>query len=147
MCSENENFFFLIYFFFLLMWLMFFWCGNGTWAAPSPQITLERVRFCCLSKSQGVSSQSCALAVLQLMPGSASICNRGASGNGCGRRPQAFVFVAGYSWNQIIEWLGLGETSRIIKFQPPCHKQGCQLLGQVLDQITPGPIQPDLKYL
>jgi len=42
--------------------------------------------------------------------------------------------------NRIIEWLGLERTSRIIKFQPPCHWQGCQLLDQVLQQIAQGPI-------
>ena len=40
-----------------------------------------------------------------------------------------------------------GMTSRIIKFQPPCHRQGYQLLDQVLDQISQGPIQPGLKHL
>lgn len=33
--------------------------------------------------------------------------------------------------HRITEQLGLEETSKIIKYQPPCHKQGCQPLGQV----------------
>ena len=45
-----------------------------------------------------------------------------------------------------MEWLGLEGTSRIIKLQSPSHRQGCQLLDQVLDQIPQGPIQPGLKY-
>ena len=49
--------------------------------------------------------------------------------------------------HRITEWLGLEGTSRIIKFQPLCHRQGCQLLDQVLDQIVQGPIQPGLKHL
>lgn len=31
----------------------------------------------------------------------------------------------------IIEWLGLEEMSKIIKFQPPCSRQGCQLLDHL----------------
>jgi len=48
---------------------------------------------------------------------------------------------------RITEWLGLEGTSRIIKFQHPFHRQGGQLLAQVLDQIAQGPIQPRLKHL
>jgi len=32
-------------------------------------------------------------------------------------------------------------------FQRPCHRQGCQPLNQVLDQIAQVPIQPGLKHL
>jgi len=51
-----------------------------------------------------------------------------------------------------MEWLGLEETSRIIKFQiikfqPSCHRQGYQLVDQVLDQIAQGPVQPGLENL
>jgi len=46
-----------------------------------------------------------------------------------------------------IEWLGLEGTSWITKFQPPSHRQGCQPLDQVLDQIAQGLIQPGLKHL
>ena len=46
-----------------------------------------------------------------------------------------------------MEWLGLEGTLRIITFQPPCHRQSCQLLDQVLDQIAQGPIEPCLKHL
>ena len=49
--------------------------------------------------------------------------------------------------HRIIKWLGLEEISRIIKFQPLCHRQGCQPLDQVLDQIAQSPIQPGLKHL
>ena len=45
---------------------------------------------------------------------------------------------------RIIEWLGLEEASRIIKFQPSCHRKGCQLLDQVLDKIAQGAIQSGL---
>jgi len=38
-------------------------------------------------------------------------------------------------------------TTRIIKFQPPCHRQGCQPLYHVLGQIAQGPIQSGLKHL
>ena len=46
-----------------------------------------------------------------------------------------------------MEWLGLEETSRINKIQLPCHRQGCQALDQVLDQIAQGPDRPSLKHL
>jgi len=45
----------------------------------------------------------------------------------------------------VIEWTGLEGTSRLIKFQLPCHSQGWQLLDPVLDQIAQRPIKPDLK--
>lgn len=32
---------------------------------------------------------------------------------------------------RITEWLGLKATSKIIKFQRHCHRQGCQLLGHL----------------
>ena len=41
--------------------------------------------------------------------------------------------------HRLIEWLGLEGTSRIIRFQPPCHRQGWQPLDQVLDQAAQGP--------
>jgi len=44
-----------------------------------------------------------------------------------------------------IEWLGLERTSRT-QFQPPCHRQSCQLLDLVLDQVEQGPIQPGLEH-
>ena len=46
-----------------------------------------------------------------------------------------------------VECLELEGTSRIIRFQPPSHRQSCQLLDQVLDQIARDPIQPGLKHL
>ena len=41
---------------------------------------------------------------------------------------------------------GVEGTSRN-KFQLPYHRQGCQLLDQILDPIVQGPIQPGLKHL
>jgi len=38
-------------------------------------------------------------------------------------------------------------TSRIIKFQPPCHRQDHQPPDMVLDQVAQGPIQPGFKLL
>jgi len=46
---------------------------------------------------------------------------------------------------RIIEWLE--RTSRIIKLQPPCHRQGHQPPDLVLDSIAQGPIQPCLRHL
>jgi len=46
-----------------------------------------------------------------------------------------------------MEWLRLEGTSRIIKFQPPCHRQGHQPPCLILDQAAQGPIQPGLEYL
>jgi len=46
-----------------------------------------------------------------------------------------------------MEWLRLEETSRIIKFHLPCHRQDCQPLDQVLDQIAHSPIQVGLNHL
>jgi len=37
-----------------------------------------------------------------------------------------------------IKWLGLEGTTRIIKFQTLCHRESCQLLDKVLDQIAQG---------
>ena len=44
--------------------------------------------------------------------------------------------------HRIIEWLGLEGTSRIIKLQPLCHRQGHQPPYLILDQAAQGPIQP-----
>jgi len=44
---------------------------------------------------------------------------------------------------RIKEWLGLKETPRIIKFQPPCH----QPPYLILVQAAQGSIQPGLEYL
>ena len=46
--------------------------------------------------------------------------------------------------HRIIERLGL---ERIINFQPPCFRQGCQPLDQALDQIAQGLVQPGLEHL
>ena len=54
---------------------------------------------------------------------------------------------ASLPFHRIIEWLGLKGTSRINKFQPPSHRQGYQLIDQVLDQAAQGPRQPGLEYL
>ena len=42
-------------------------------------------------------------------------------------------------FHRIIEGLGLEETSRIIKFQTPCRRQGCLLLDRVNRSDCPGP--------
>jgi len=42
----------------------------------------------------------------------------------------------------IVEWLGLEGTSRIIKLQPPPHRQGQQSPYLILDQAAQGSIQP-----
>ena len=47
----------------------------------------------------------------------------------------------------IIEWLGLEGTSRIIKLQPPCHRQGHQHLYVILDQAAQCPIQPGVEHV
>ena len=49
--------------------------------------------------------------------------------------------------HRVIEWIGLEGTSSITKFQLPCHRQGCQLLDHIVDQVAQGPIQPGLKHL
>jgi len=49
--------------------------------------------------------------------------------------------------HKIIEWLGLEGTSRIIKLQPLCCVQGCQLSHLILDQAAQGPIQPGREHL
>jgi len=49
--------------------------------------------------------------------------------------------------HRIIEWLGLEGTSRIIKFQLPCLRQGHQPLHLVQNQVAQGPIQPGLENL
>ena len=49
--------------------------------------------------------------------------------------------------HRIIEQLGFEGAARSITFQPLCHRQGCQLLYQVLDQTAQGPIQPGLNHL
>jgi len=43
--------------------------------------------------------------------------------------------------HRIIEQLGLEGTPRMIKLQPPCHRQGHQPPELVLDQVAQGPIQ------
>ena len=48
--------------------------------------------------------------------------------------------------HRIIEWLGVEGTSRIIKFQLPCHRQGWKPLDQELDQVAQSPIQPGIKH-
>jgi len=47
------------------------------------------------------------------------------------------------SRHRIIEFYGLGGTSRIIKLQAPCHMQGHQTPHLLLDQAVQGPIQGD----
>lgn len=42
-------------------------------------------------------------------------------------------------------WIGR-DLKDLFKFQPPCQRQGCQLLDQVLDQIAQGHIQSGLKH-
>ena len=52
--------------------------------------------------------------------------------------------------DRITEWLVLEGTSRIMKLQPPRHKQGHQPLHLIPDQTTfnaQGPIQPDVEHL
>lgn len=48
--------------------------------------------------------------------------------------------------HRITEWLGLEETSSIIKFQSPFQRQGCQMVHQVLDQAAQD-IKPRLEQL
>ena len=43
--------------------------------------------------------------------------------------------------------LGLEGTSRIIKLQPLCHRQGCQLPYLILDQAAQDLIQPAFEDL
>jgi len=48
----------------------------------------------------------------------------------------------------MIEWLGLEETPKIIKFQPPCHRQSHQPPHlMVLDQVAQGSIQSGPEHL
>ena len=47
---------------------------------------------------------------------------------------------------RIIEWLGLEETSSIIKLQPPGRRQGHQSPYLILDQTAQGPIQPGVPW-
>jgi len=49
--------------------------------------------------------------------------------------------------HRIIEWPGLEGTSRIIKLQPLCHRQGHQPPHLILGQAAQGPIQPGLEHL
>ena len=49
--------------------------------------------------------------------------------------------------HRIREWLGLEGTSRNIKFQPLCHRQGHQPPDLGLDHVAQGPIQPGLEHL
>ena len=50
-------------------------------------------------------------------------------------------------FHRIVQWLGMEEALRIIKFQLLGHRQICQLLDQELDQAANGPIQPGLQHL
>jgi len=50
-------------------------------------------------------------------------------------------------YHRIIEWLGLEGTSRIMKIQHPCHRQGHQPPHLIPDQAAQGPIQPGLECL
>jgi len=49
--------------------------------------------------------------------------------------------------HRIIEWLGLEGIPRIIKFQPPHHRQGHQPAHFIPDQAAQSPIQPGLAHL
>ena len=49
--------------------------------------------------------------------------------------------------HRITEWLGLEGTSRIMKLQPPRHRQGHQPPHLILEQTAQGPIQPGLEHL
>ena len=49
--------------------------------------------------------------------------------------------------HRITECPSLEGTSRIIKLQPPCHRQGHQPLYFILDQAAQGPTQPGLEHL
>ena len=49
--------------------------------------------------------------------------------------------------HRIIEWLGLEGTSRTIKLQPPCCRQGPQPPNLIPAQSAQGPIQPGLEHL
>jgi len=49
--------------------------------------------------------------------------------------------------HRIIDWLGLEGIPMIMKFQPPCHRQGHQSPHLILDQAAQGPIQPGLEHL
>ena len=48
---------------------------------------------------------------------------------------------------RITEWPGLEGTSRIMKLQPPRHRQNHQPPHLILDQAAQGPIQPGLEHL
>lgn len=64
--------------------------------------------------------------------------------------PWFFFVVLGWvstSFHRITAWLGFKGTSRTIKFQSPCPRQGCPLLNHILDQVAQSPIQPGIKYL
>ena len=49
--------------------------------------------------------------------------------------------------HRVTEWFGLEGTPRTINFQPPCHRQGHQPPGLVLDRAVQGSIQPGLEHL
>ena len=49
--------------------------------------------------------------------------------------------------HRIIEWLGLEGTSRIIKLQSHCRRQGRQPPHSILGQAAQSPIQPGLECL
>jgi len=46
-----------------------------------------------------------------------------------------------------MEWLGLEETPRIIRFQPPSHRQGHQPPDVIVDQAAQGSIHPGSEHL
>ena len=49
--------------------------------------------------------------------------------------------------HRITEWLGLEGTSRIMKLQHLCHRQGHQPPHVIPAQAAQGPIQPGLQHL
>ena len=53
-----------------------------------------------------------------------------------GNYTHALILFRNSYYYRIVEWLQLEENSRIINFQPLCHRQGCQPLDQTLDQVA-----------
>ena len=56
----------------------------------------------------------------------------------------SFYFITNH---RIIEWFGLEGTSRIMKLQPSCCRQGRQPSYLILDQAAQCSIQPGLEHL